>query len=161
MALKIKQSSIPAIYPTPFTGSHEGIILIPSTDNVTSVLNSFITNVTQSANDLGTPQYKLLWVYNEGPENLSDVGLTIISQNPQGATTTLQFFNDKGVVMTDPNTTVSATYPGNTETGWDNDAYIGNLPAGYAAGVWTKTVGNADIAVAEDFLTLRTSSQIQ
>lgn len=160
MALKIKTSTIPANYPTPFTGSHEGIILIPSTENVTAVLNSFITGITQSANDLSTPLYKLLWIYNEGPENLTDVGLTIISQNPQGATTTIQFFNDKGLVTTDPGNTVSATYPGTTAEGWDSDAYIGNLPAGYAAGVWTKTVGNADIAVAEDFVTIRTSSQI-
>ena len=160
MSIKILQSSIPAVYPTPFTGSHEGIILIPSTETVTSVLNTFITGITQSANDLGTPLYKLLWIHNEGPENLIDVSLNIISQNPQGATTTLQFFNDRGQVSSNPSTTISATYPGNTEQGWDSDAYIGNLPTGFAAGVWTKTVGNADIAVAEDFLTLRTSSQI-
>jgi hypothetical protein len=161
MAIKILQSSIPAVYPTPFTGNHEGIILIPSTETVTSVLNSFITGITQSANDLSTPLYKLLWIHNEGPENLTDVSLGIISQNPQGATTTLQFFNDKGAVLTNAALTISATYPGETTEGWDNDAFIGTLPAGFAAGVWTKTVGNADIAVSEDFLTLRTTSQIQ
>jgi hypothetical protein len=161
MAIKLKTSTIPANYPTPFTGSHQGIILIPSTENLTSVLNSFITGITQSANDLGTPLYKLLWIYNEGPENLSDVSLNIVSQNPQGATTTLQYFNDNGIVTTNPSTTISATYPGDTTEGWDSSAFVGNLPAGYAAGVWTKTVGNADIAVSEDFITLATSSQIQ
>lgn len=160
MAIKIKHSSIQATYPTPFIGSHEGILLIPSTDNITSALNGFITTIVTSANDLGTPQYKLLWIHNEGPENLTDVSLNIISQNPQGATTTLQFFNDRGQVSSNPSTTISATYPGNTEDGWEPSAFIGLLPSGFAAGVWTKTVGNADLAVAEDFLTLRTSSQI-
>lgn len=161
MAIKIKHSSIQATYPTPYTGNHEGILLIPSTDNITSALNGFITTVNTSANDLSTPQYKLLWIYNEGPENLTDVSLNIISQNPQGATTTIQFFNDRGQVASNPSTTISATYPGNTADGWDTDAFIGILPAYYAAGVWTKTVGNADLAVAEDFLTIRTSSQIE
>jgi hypothetical protein len=161
MAIKIKHSSIQATYPIPYTGNHEGVLMIPSTDNITSSLNGFITGVTQSANDLATPQYKLLWIYNEGPENLVDVSLNIISQNPQGATTTLQFFNDRGQVSSNPSTTISATYPGNTADGWDSDAYIGILPATFAAGVWTKTVGNADIAVAEDFITVRTSSQIE
>lgn len=160
MALKLKASTIIADYPTPFLGSHENIILIPSSEALTSQLNSTITNLTQAQNDAGTPQYRLVWVYNEGPESLQNVELRISAQNQSGATTTLQFFNDRGLVSSNPSNTVTAAFPGTVVDGWTDIAVIGNLSAGYAAGVWTKTVGNKDIAVESDFITLKTVSEL-
>lgn len=160
MALKLKGSSTIAAYPTIFTASHENILLIPSTNDISSTLNSVITTITTQQNDGSVPQYRLIWVYNEGPEDLTNVQLNIVAQNTAGATTTLQFFNDRGPVSSNPNDTITASYPGIVVDGWDSFAPIGNLPHGHAAGVWTKTVGNKDIAVGEDFITLQTSSEL-
>jgi hypothetical protein len=160
MALQLKGSSTLAAYPQIFTASHENILLIPSTNDITSTLNTVITTITTSQNDGAVPQYRLIWVYNEGPESLTNVQLNIVAQNMAGATTTLQFFNDRGLVSSNPNDTIKASYPGTVVDGWDSYAEIGNLPVGHAAGVWTKTVGNKDIAVSEDFITLQTSSEI-
>lgn len=159
MALKLKASTIQANYPTPYTGSHENILLIPSTSTITVTKNSFIQGITTAQNDASTPQYRLLWVHNEGPENLGNVTLFISGQNNAGATTTMHYFDDKGEVTTNTQTTITASFPGNIGE-WSGSVTIGNLPAGYAAGVWTKTIGNKDIAVSEDFITLQTTSDI-